>query len=1151
METNPKAEAILERVSDGIVVFDEQMNYTFVNARGGELLGFKPEDLVGKNYWEEFPEAKGTPFANAYVRALETQEPIRFESYYEPWDRWFENRIYPSRDGLTIFFHDLTDQKRNELLLASETQVLEMVSAGVGLAEVLEKIVLGIEAMSRETMASILLLDPDGLHVRYGAAPHLPEAYNRAIDGREIGPSAGSCGTAAFRRELVIVTDIETDPLWESYRDFALAHGLRACWSTPIQDPDGNVLGTFAMYYREPRRPQEKDIQLIERASHLAGIALGRKRTEDKLLESEQYHRTLFNQSPIGLALAKMDGKLIDVNPTFANIIGMTVEEVLNLSYWDITPEKYGLQEQQLLQDLFTTGKYGPYEKEYIHKDGHLVPVRLQGLILERQGEQYIWSSVEDITERKRTEEKIRASESSLRAIFENSLQSFVLLDRDYRILAFNKIAEDRARQVYGRGMQPGDSMFAFMAPNEVEGFTENFKRALNREKAHVEREIKGLGDKRYWFEFHYSPVFDEDNLVSAVFFTVQDISERKLAEEALRDSEERYRLFVETSPYGIGVHQDGKIVFANSAAARLLGAQNVADLIGKPIQGFIHPEMWDAAKQRIGRMLKGETGLYPAEDRYLRLDGSSFPVEVIAAPFIYQGQPAVQVIFQNITDRKQAEEYLRYQATLLENISDAIIAADLQFHIQLWNTSAETLYGWTEKEVLHDPVSKFIQNDHLSETWETIIRTTRECGFWRGELIQNRRDGTRIPILATVSLVRDLQGKPIGFVTINRDITERKQAEEALRKNEQVLRLFVEHSPAAIAMFDRDMRYIVASHRYLSDYNLGDQDLTGRSHYEVLAEIPERWRQIHERCLAGAIEKAEEDPFERTDGNLDWVRWEIHPWYENEGEIGGIILFSEVITERKRTEDEIRKLNAELEQRVFERTAQLQTANKELEAFSYSVSHDLRAPLRAISGFSEIIARRHRASLNEEGRHYFENIVQASARMGALVDDLLKYSRLGQSKIHLYATPLQEIFASLNSDFTARFQEIGGTLVIPHDLPTVMGDRTLLRQVFSNLLDNAIIYRRAEVPVHVTLTFQIGGQGVIVSVSDNGIGIPQEHYQRIFNVFQRLHSDEEYPGTGIGLSIIKKSVELMGGSVWLESQVGKGSTFFVSLPKE
>lgn len=268
-------------------------------------------------------------------------------------------------------------------------------------------------------------------------------------------------------------------------------------------------------------------------------------------------------------------------------------------------------------------------------------------------------------------------------------------------------------------------------------------------------------------------------------------------------------------------------------------------------------------------------------------------------------------------------------------------------------------------------------------------------------------------------------------------------------------------------------------------------------------------------------------------------------------------VLISRSVAAARQAEQLLSTLNVTLETRVTERTlqleersAQLEKTNQQLESFSYSVSHDLRAPLRAISGFSQILARRHRDELSEEGRHFLDNIVEASAHMGQLIDDLLSYSRLGRKAIVLKPVALGQVLHNIGTTLQSRIVETGASLYIPDDLPAVTGDHTLLTQIFTNLIDNALTYRKTGVPAEVSVQWRDASNGqVIISIADNGIGIAPEHFEKIFSVFQRLHSTDEYPGTGIGLAVVQKSVGMQDGKVWLESTPGSGTTFHVQMP--
>ena len=240
---------------------------------------------------------------------------------------------------------------------------------------------------------------------------------------------------------------------------------------------------------------------------------------------------------------------------------------------------------------------------------------------------------------------------------------------------------------------------------------------------------------------------------------------------------------------------------------------------------------------------------------------------------------------------------------------------------------------------------------------------------------------------------------------------------------------------------------------------------------------------------------------------------------------------------------------NEELEQRVAARTAELQQANEELTAVTYSVSHDLKAPLRAISGFASALGRSHRHGLDEEGLHYVDRIVASAEHMGILIEELLDYSRLGRASVRADPVILGPLVTSLRSTFGERIAASGATFEVSEPLATPVGDPILLERVLANLVDNALTYCRPDAAPHVTLSAIRRGAEVTLAVADNGIGIPAEYRERVFEVFTRLHTSEQHPGTGIGLSVVRKAARLMGSDVSVGSVEGVGSTFSVVLP--
>jgi len=375
-------------------------------------------------------------------------------------------------------------------------------------------------------------------------------------------------------------------------------------------------------------------------------------------------------------------------------------------------------------------------------------------------------------------------------------------------------------------------------------------------------------------------------------------------------------------------------------------------------------------------------------------------------------------------------------------------------------------------------------------------------------------------------------------------------EAEAALQESREVLRLFVEHAPAALAMFDREMRYLAASRRWVQDYAIGDREIIGRSHYEIFPEISEEIKALHHRGLAGEVVRADQDRFVRQDGREQWLCWEMRPWYTADGAVGGIMIFSEDITRLKSSEEELRRLNLELEERVAARTAALAAVNRELDSFTYSVSHDLKAPLRGIEGYSRLLVEEHAGQLDDEGKQFLANIRQGTRQMGRLIDDLLSYSRMERRPLQageLDARVLLDVvIAERQEEISAR----GVELRVSMDECTVRADAEGLAVVLRNLLDNALKFTIADQRPLIEVGCRHEDGRCLLVVQDNGIGFDMKHHERIFEVFQRLQRSEEYPGTGVGLAIVRRAVERMGGRVWAESSPGQGVTFYVELPR-
>lgn len=499
----------------------------------------------------------------------------------------------------------------------------------------------------------------------------------------------------------------------------------------------------------------------------------------------------------------------------------------------------------------------------------------------------------------------------------------------------------------------------------------------------------------------------------------------------------------------------------------------------------------------------------------------------------------------------RQREGELRQSRDLLQAVidgtPDVIYVKDRNGSFVLINKGTARLLGKTAVEIVRRRDADFLPQ-HVAVAIESVDQAVMQDGqaLVREEAVP--QDGVNRVFLSSKAPWLDGDGKVIGLIGISRDITERKAAEAQLATSEAQLRAFFDASAAGLLQIDPSTRRFVQVNGAVSA-------LTGYDAEELLELTPEDLTDPDDRAafgwlLDGLVHRTQsvqfaERMFRRKDGSSICVVVGASLIRDAEGEPFRIAAVAIDVTDRKSAEAEVRRLNAELERRVEDRTRELAEANDELNAFTYTVSHDLRAPLRAMEGFARILLEDYASSLDEDGQRYAGRIVAAAERMEGLIDDLLAYSRITRSELRVRPVELASLVCDvIPEDVDPRYIDFR-----LKGVPAVLGEPGVLRQLMTNLLSNAAKFQLPGKTPEITVdAVSMDGQ-VRITVSDNGIGISPEHAERIFRVFERLHGQEAYPGTGIGLAIVRKGVERMGGTSGVESTLGVGSRFWIELP--
>jgi PAS domain S-box-containing protein len=625
-----------------------------------------------------------------------------------------------------------------------------------------------------------------------------------------------------------------------------------------------------------------------------------------------------------------------------------------------------------------------------------------------------------------------------------------------------------------------------------------------------------------------------------------------------LQESEEKYRLLAENTTDGIWMmDSDFRFTYVNPAVEAVLG-YTPEEWVGSSLADHCSPEDFARIREAVERMSR-DPGAWREgalmELSLVRRDGTLLPMEVSARPLVH---PAERLRFQgvarDVSERVAREEALRESEAFVRTVMDAlpigvaVNAVDPAVDFLYMNDNFARLYRTTREALTHPDrfwEAAYEDPEFREEMRERVLNDLASGApdRMRWEEVPLTREGEETTYISARNTAVPSRGVMISTVW---DVTEMRRTQDALRASEDRYRSLFEASHAVMFVLDPGTgRFLDVNPAALRFYGYTKEVMLGMTVFDVNGlpedEVKEALNDASNRRRGYFV-----FPHRLADGSTRTVEIYSGPVQTEEG--ARILSIIHDVTARVAAEEEIRRLNTELEQRIGERTAQLSAANRELEAFSFTVSHDLKAPLRAIDGFSRILEKDYGPVLDDEGRRVLGVVRANAARMAHLIDDLLAFSRLGRTEVRRSRVDLGAVVNSALEDLHPELEGRTVDLVVG-DLPTVWGDRLLLRQVFLNLLANALKFTSGREVARVVMGWRRGNGGVEVFIQDNGVGFDPEYGHKLFGVFQRLHHADEFPGTGVGLANVRRIVERHGGQVWAEGEPEKGATFHITLP--
>lgn len=1132
--------AILDDLIEGCQIISPDWKYIYINNAAAKQNNIKKDDILGKTVMEVYPDIENTELFFKFEKCMNEKIPLSFENEFTFPDghkAWFEAKLDPVPEGIFILSADITERKKAEKALRHEV-------SGAPKSEILSELKESearFHSLYENSYDAILLTEPGG-----PAFAANPAAQKMFLMSEEEIVKAGREGLVVVDENLKCGLK-ERDEKGKATAELTLKRKDGSTFpgevtSNLFTDTDGIVKSSMIIRDITERKKAEKELKKSK--ENLEEQV--KERTKELSAERQRLFDVL-EALPIIIALLTPDYHVAFANRAFRERFGEAHGQHCYEYIFGCKEPCNWCETYRVLE----TGK--SHHWEFKTPDGSIIDA-YDFPFTDVDGSPLILEMDVDITEQRQAEEKLRESEKKYRALFESAPVGV------YRSTNKGKIidANPQLARILGYD-SPEDLISTVNKTSIVEEiyFDKDLRHnilesAINTiDWVNIETQFLRKDGRIIIGDLALRNI-GTDNKGNYLFEGfISDITERKKAEKELKDSE---RSLAEAQHIGrIGSYelniQTGELNWSNELYCIFGVNSDTFTPNFSLFINFVHPDDREYVRTVLNQVVS--EGISTDLDfRIVLSDGSTRILNTKGeiTDFDENGKPILMAgISQDITERKRMENALKESEEkyreLFNNVNDMISLSKIEAdgmpgnYIEVNEVGIKRL-GYSREEFLNMSPIDIVAHDKRVEMPKNASEFTEKgsCNF---EIVHITKDRRRIPVEVNGHIV-NYKGRN-AYLTVSRDITGRKKAEDELRSALNEVSDLYNNAPCGYYSLDKDGYFVKINDTGLSWLGYSREEIIGKKKFIDL--ITEEGIKVFEENFPVFKERGNIYDLEynmvRKDGSIFPVNLNATAITDSDGNYVMSRAIITDISERKQMEEKMKELITELKR-----------SNQELQQFAYVASHDLQEPLRTIASFTQLLERRYKGKFDNDADEFMDYIVEASVRMKEQIDALLEYSRVATKKKEFKPVDMNLILNETIQTLNTSIKESKAEIIIDK-LPNVMGDGSQLQRVFQNIISNAIKFRKEEqLKIHISAQKDEKNNEYIFSIEDTGIGIEKQYMERIFTIFQRLHTREEYHGTGIGLSIVKRVIERHGGRIWVESELGKGSTFYFTLPK-